>query len=151
MIDRKLKRTSPPASRRAFLVIHLSIIRRFFGPLRPPHRLRRLRGPIGIGGGLTTAPLPHHRAYGSRTTAVRLGKLAYANRTFRSISQSASVTLKRGWPQSSCRPTGHSRLALLVHHTVRAFEHTVSWLQVEAPRTSRFPCSVVNAHPYFRN
>jgi len=30
---------------------------------------------IGIGVGLTTAPLPHHRAYGSRTTAVRLGWL----------------------------------------------------------------------------
>jgi hypothetical protein len=28
---------------------------------------------IGIGGRLTAPPLPHHRAYGSRTTAVRLG------------------------------------------------------------------------------
>jgi hypothetical protein len=28
---------------------------------------------IGIGGRLTPPPLPHHRAYGSRTTAVRLG------------------------------------------------------------------------------
>src|SRR6202035_2393258 len=26
---------------------------------------------IGIGGRLTAPPLPHHRAYGSRTTAVR--------------------------------------------------------------------------------
>ena len=26
---------------------------------------------IGIGGRLATPPLPHHRAYGSRTTAVR--------------------------------------------------------------------------------
>jgi len=28
---------------------------------------------IGIGGHLTVPPLPHHRAYGSRTTAVRPG------------------------------------------------------------------------------
>src|SRR6266481_77014 len=28
---------------------------------------------IGIGGHLAVPPLPHHRAYGSRTTAVRLG------------------------------------------------------------------------------
>ena len=28
-------------------------------------------GLIGIGGRLATPPLPHHRAYGSRTTAVR--------------------------------------------------------------------------------
>jgi len=28
---------------------------------------------IGIGGRLTAPPLPHHRAYGSRTTAVQLG------------------------------------------------------------------------------
>ena len=28
---------------------------------------------IGIGGHLTVPPLPHHRAYGSRTTAVRSG------------------------------------------------------------------------------
>jgi hypothetical protein len=28
-------------------------------------------GLIGIGGRLTAPPLPHHRAYGSRTTAVR--------------------------------------------------------------------------------
>src|SRR5262249_2696517 len=28
---------------------------------------------IGIGGPLTVPPLPHHRAYGSRTTAVRPG------------------------------------------------------------------------------
>ena len=28
---------------------------------------------IGIGGHLAMPPLPHHRAYGSRTTAVRLG------------------------------------------------------------------------------
>jgi hypothetical protein len=28
---------------------------------------------IGIGGRLTAPPLPHHRAYGSRTTAVRSG------------------------------------------------------------------------------
>jgi len=27
---------------------------------------------IGIGGSLTAPPLPHHRAYGSRTTAIRL-------------------------------------------------------------------------------
>jgi hypothetical protein len=31
-----------------------------------------LRIMIGIGGRLTAPPLPHHRAYGSRTTAVRL-------------------------------------------------------------------------------
>jgi hypothetical protein len=30
-------------------------------------------GLIGIGGHLTVPPLPHHRAYGSRTTAVRSG------------------------------------------------------------------------------
>jgi putative ABC transport system substrate-binding protein len=30
-------------------------------------------GPIGIGGRLTTPPLPHHLAYGSRTSAVRPG------------------------------------------------------------------------------
>jgi hypothetical protein len=28
---------------------------------------------IGIGGHLAVPPLPHHRAYGSRTTAVRPG------------------------------------------------------------------------------
>src|SRR5205814_7505558 len=28
---------------------------------------------LGIGGHLAMPPLPHHRAYGSRTTAVRLG------------------------------------------------------------------------------
>jgi hypothetical protein len=28
---------------------------------------------IGIGGHLMVPPLPHHRAYGSRTTAVRSG------------------------------------------------------------------------------
>jgi hypothetical protein len=28
---------------------------------------------IGIGGRLTTPPLPHHLAYGSRTSAVRSG------------------------------------------------------------------------------
>jgi hypothetical protein len=28
---------------------------------------------IGIGGHLAMPPLPHHRAYGSRTTAVRPG------------------------------------------------------------------------------
>ena len=28
-------------------------------------------GMIGIGGHLAVPPLPHHRAYGSRTTAVR--------------------------------------------------------------------------------
>ena len=28
---------------------------------------------IGIGGHLAVPPLPHHRAYGSRTTAVRSG------------------------------------------------------------------------------
>ncbi len=31
---------------------------------------------IGIGGILTASPLPHHRAYGSRITAVRLVKLS---------------------------------------------------------------------------
>ena len=31
----------------------------------------RSRRKIGIGGRLATPPLPHHRAYGSRTTAVR--------------------------------------------------------------------------------
>jgi len=30
------------------------------------------RGPIGIGRSLTAPLLPHHRAYGSRSTAVRL-------------------------------------------------------------------------------
>ena len=30
---------------------------------------------IGIGGSLTASPLPHHLAYGSRTTAVRLDEL----------------------------------------------------------------------------
>src|SRR5208283_236510 len=34
------------------------------------HKLSSL---IGIGGHLAVPPLPHHRAYGSRTTAVRLG------------------------------------------------------------------------------
>ena len=37
--------------------------------------LLNLKRIIGIGGSLTASPLPHHRAYGSRTTAVRLVKL----------------------------------------------------------------------------
>jgi hypothetical protein len=35
------------------------------------HRVFKI---IGIGGSLATPLLPHHRAYGSRTTAVRLIK-----------------------------------------------------------------------------
>src|SRR6266404_5366451 len=38
-----------------------------------PRRQLRLAPEIGIGGHLAVPPLPHHRAYGSRTTAVRLG------------------------------------------------------------------------------
>ena len=37
----------------------------------PGPRTRVNEGLIGIGGRLATPPLPHHRAYGSRTTAVR--------------------------------------------------------------------------------
>src|ERR1700734_3426458 len=33
----------------------------------------RFPAKIGIGGRLATPPLPHHRAYGSRTTAAELG------------------------------------------------------------------------------
>ena len=33
----------------------------------------RIGSTIGIGGRLTTPPLPHHLAYGSRTSAVRSG------------------------------------------------------------------------------
>ena len=35
--------------------------------------VEQYRALIGIGGHLTAPPLPHHRAYGSRTTAVRPG------------------------------------------------------------------------------
>ena len=34
---------------------------------------KRMAASIGIGGRLAVPPLPHHRAYGSRTTAVRPG------------------------------------------------------------------------------
>jgi D-arabinose 1-dehydrogenase-like Zn-dependent alcohol dehydrogenase len=35
--------------------------------------LTGVRSMIGIGGRLAAPPLPHHRAYGSRTAAVRRG------------------------------------------------------------------------------
>ena len=42
------------------------------GGLQGELNFREVSG-IGIGGHLTAPPLPHHRAYGSRTTAVRPG------------------------------------------------------------------------------
>src|SRR5215475_7699498 len=45
---------------------------------------------IGIGGRLTTPPLPHHLAYGSRTSAVRSG-WAYMQPGFRVLSSPRPV------------------------------------------------------------
>jgi hypothetical protein len=74
---------------------------------------------IGIGRSLTASPLPHHRAYGSRTTAVRLITSALLptgcsnssiQHEHRSFEQLRFRQLYSHWPQG-----------LLAASTVRAF------------------------------
>ena len=94
---------------------------------------------MGIGRRLSTPLLPHHLAYGSRTKAVRLGKLAFANRMFRSVCQSDTIALLEGQPQLFCRLIAHSLLRLTYPPYRSGLQYTVSWLQVEAHRTAGFP------------
>ncbi len=71
-----------------------------------------------IGRRLSTPLLPHHLAYGSRTKAVRLVKLAFFNRMFRAVCQSDTIALLEEQPSRHyCgdRHNVHSRSVLLIH------------------------------------
>ncbi|MFY9789046.1 MAG: hypothetical protein WAK08_25470 [Pseudolabrys sp.] len=60
-----------PKRKELFGPLGITNIRTFVDPQNPNRVALMMDVPIGIGGRLATPPLPHHRAYGSRTTAVR--------------------------------------------------------------------------------